>query len=96
MLPMRKRKRMDLEMRLRNEMELAELARRGVKESELHLLEIALCYLTDFDLQVDNELLYRKMLAFQQCAFQASMMTRSKAASEMKLHIPVRTKVSAV
>ena len=64
----------------------------GVKESELHFLEIAICYLTDFDLQVSNERLYRKMLAFQQAAFQASLISRQIPANEMKLRIPMRTR----
>jgi hypothetical protein len=64
----------------------------GVKESELHFLEIAICYLTDFDLQVNNDRLYRKMLAFQQAAFQASLISRQIPANEMKLKIPMRTR----
>lgn len=67
----------------------------GVKDSELHFLEIAICYLTDFDLQVSNDTLYRKMLAFQQAAFQASFISRQIPANEMKLRIPVRAKPSA-
>jgi hypothetical protein len=66
----------------------------GVKESELHFLEIAVCYLTDFDLQVNNDRLYRKMLAFQQAVFQASLVSRQIPASEMKLRIPLRAKAS--
>jgi hypothetical protein len=67
----------------------------GVKESELHFLEIAICYLTDFDLQVSNDRLYRKMLAFQQAAFQASLISRQIPTGEMKLRIPMRAKASA-
>jgi len=64
----------------------------GVRESELRLLEIALCYLTDFDLQVNNDLLYRKTLGLQQAAFQASLVTRKLAPGEMRLRMPTRTK----
>jgi hypothetical protein len=67
----------------------------GVKESELHYLEIAVCYLTDFDLQVSNDRLYRKMLAFQQAAFQASLISRQIPTNEMKLRIPMRAQASA-
>lgn len=67
----------------------------GVRESELHLLEIAVCYLTNFELQVSNDLLYRKMLAFQAAAFQANMMSRKIPSTEMKLRLPMRTGASA-
>ncbi|KIW06151.1 uncharacterized protein PV09_03313 [Verruconis gallopava] len=67
----------------------------GVKDTELHLLEVAVCYLMDFDLQVSNEQLYRRMLAFQQAAFQASLISRQIPASEMKLKIPMRVNASA-
>ena len=67
----------------------------GVRDTELHFLEIAICYLTDFDLQVSNDRLYRKMLAFQQAAFQASLISRQIPANEMKLRIPMRTNASA-
>lgn len=67
----------------------------GVRDTELHHLEIAICYLMDFDLQVSNESLYRKMLAFQQAAFQATLINRQIPANEMRLHIPTRARMSA-
>jgi len=64
----------------------------GVRESELRLLEIALCYLTDFDLQVNNDSLYRKTMGLQQAAFQASLVQNKLAPGEMKLRLPMRAK----
>jgi hypothetical protein len=66
----------------------------GVRESELRLLEIALCYLTDFDLQVSNDSLYHKTLALQQAAFQASLVTSKLSQSEMKLRMPLRMQMA--
>jgi hypothetical protein len=67
----------------------------GVRESELRGLEIALCYLTDFDLQVDNDLLYRKTVSLQQAAFQATIVNRRLHPGDMKLRIPMRAKHNA-
>lgn len=44
----------------------------GVERSELGKLEIALCYLVDFDLQVNNEYLYDKMELLRQAANQVN------------------------
>jgi hypothetical protein len=66
----------------------------GVRESELRLLEIALCYLTDFDLQVSNESLYHKTLGLQQAAFQAGLVTSKLSQSEMKLQMPLRMQMA--
>ena len=67
----------------------------GVRESELRLLEIALCYLTNFDLQVDNELLYQKTIGLQQAAFQATLVRKTLQPGEMRLRIPMRAKTNA-
>ncbi|KAF2423792.1 cyclin-domain-containing protein [Tothia fuscella] len=61
----------------------------GVSESELRLLEIALCYLTNFDLQVDNELLYKKTIGLQQAAFQSTLVKSRLQPGEMKLRLPI-------
>ena len=45
----------------------------GVERSELGKLEIALCYLVDFDLQVNNIYLYKKMELLRQAANQTIM-----------------------
>ncbi|KAF2141478.1 uncharacterized protein K452DRAFT_198535, partial [Aplosporella prunicola CBS 121167] len=45
----------------------------GVRETELQNLEISVCYLMDFDLQVSTESLYRKMLLLQQAGAQAAI-----------------------
>lgn len=66
----------------------------GVRESELRLLEISLCYLTDFDLQVDNEMLYRKAVGLQQAAVRASVVKSRLDPREMKLKIPMRRKTN--
>jgi hypothetical protein len=62
----------------------------GVRESELRLLEISLCYLTDFDLQVDNEMLYRKAVGLQQAALQATVTKNTIDSGQIKLKIPTR------
>jgi hypothetical protein len=64
----------------------------GVRESELRGLEIALCYLTDFDLQVDCDSLYRKTISLQQAAFQATLVNKRLHPGDMKLRIPTRLK----
>lgn len=66
----------------------------GVRESELKLLEISLCYLTDFDLQVNNEMLYWKMVELQHAAMQASVAKSTLDPREMKLRIPMRRKTN--
>jgi len=45
----------------------------GVGGRELRMLEISVCYLTEFDLQLDCESLYRKTVALQQAALHAEM-----------------------
>jgi len=62
----------------------------GVRENELRLLEISLCYLTDFDLQVDNEMLYRKAVGLQQAALQATVKKNGVDSGQTKLKIPTR------
>ena len=66
----------------------------GVRESELRLLEISLCYLTNFDLQVDNEMLCRKAVALQQAALQASMAKNRIDPGLVKMKIPTRRRTN--
>ena len=47
----------------------------GVAGSELGKLEIALCYLIDFELQLESELLYSKVEALRQAARQAAFVS---------------------
>lgn len=61
----------------------------GVKESELQVLEISLCYLTEFDLQVNPEKLYCKMEALQQAGTQAAVV-RQASPESFKLRLPIR------
>ena len=70
----------------------------GVRESELRLLEISLCYLTDFELQVDNDMLYRKTVGLQQAALQANHLRGrwNDGAANMRLRIPMRPKGQTV
>jgi hypothetical protein len=63
----------------------------GVAEAELKTLEINLCYLTDFDLQVDGEVLYRKTLALQGAADHI-LAVRSKLPSTFEPRLPLRTR----
>ncbi|KAF1983243.1 cyclin-domain-containing protein, partial [Aulographum hederae CBS 113979] len=44
----------------------------GVQEKELKGLEISICYLLDFDLQVNSEMLWKKTMMLQQAAQQSS------------------------
>ncbi|KAF2836165.1 cyclin-domain-containing protein, partial [Patellaria atrata CBS 101060] len=53
----------------------------GVRESELHMLEISLCYLTNFDLQVTCDILHDKTMALQQAAVHVTMLRNRVPAS---------------
>jgi hypothetical protein len=67
----------------------------GVRESELRLLEISLCYLTDFDLQVTNDMLYKKILGLQQAAIEAGIKKGwTESPMEIKLRIPMGRKMN--
>ncbi|OCL14201.1 cyclin-domain-containing protein, partial [Glonium stellatum] len=48
----------------------------GVGENELKMLEISLCYLTNFDLQVNPETLYQKTLCLQKAAQSAAVCSK--------------------
>lgn len=61
----------------------------GVKESELRALEIAVCYLTEFDLQVGPERLHADMCKLQQAAEQGSKV-KSRLSDSYQLKLPAR------
>ncbi|KAF2455162.1 cyclin-domain-containing protein [Lineolata rhizophorae] len=63
----------------------------GVREKELRVLEISLCYLTDFELQVSEEMLGRKTRALWQAAQHAAAW-RARVPDELNLKLPVRRK----
>ncbi|KAF2763135.1 cyclin-domain-containing protein [Pseudovirgaria hyperparasitica] len=69
----------------------------GVSERELQHLEISLCYLTDFDLQLSQETMVRKTTMLQQTAAQLSA-ARSKLPLSFQLdpNLPLRVKRAAV
>jgi len=66
----------------------------GVRQHELRTLEISLCYLTDFELQVSNDMLYQKTIALQQAAEKASVLHR-KLSSSFQPRLPMRQKANA-
>lgn len=66
----------------------------GVRQHELQMLEISICYLTNFELQVDTDKLYQKTLALQQAAQKASVLHR-KLPSGFQPRSPMRQKASA-
>ncbi|KAK8159854.1 cyclin-domain-containing protein [Phyllosticta citrichinensis] len=61
----------------------------GVRETELHKLEISVCYLLDFELQVTQESLYMKTMALQQAGLQAAAV-QSKLPATFRPRLPVR------
>jgi len=63
----------------------------GVNENELKGLEIALCYLMNFDLQVDCQMMYDKMIALEQAANQA-VFVRRDLPSSFQPRLPTRAK----
>ena len=65
----------------------------GVAGSELGKLEIALCYLMDFDLQVNNKYLYEKMELLRQAAQQMSMACAGPDAS-FEPRLPLRKRIN--
>ncbi|KAJ9635803.1 hypothetical protein H2199_008155 [Coniosporium tulheliwenetii] len=66
----------------------------GVSVRELKVLEISLCYLLDFDLQVNNETLYSKNLSLQKAA-QRAVAFAGRTASNFQPRLPTRTASSA-
>ncbi|KAI9722478.1 MAG: hypothetical protein M1828_004725 [Chrysothrix sp. TS-e1954] len=58
----------------------------GVTERELAKMEVSFCYLTDFNLRVDNVQLHDRMMMLQQLASSGSRIS----ASHMKLKLPPR------
>jgi len=59
----------------------------GVSEKELAKLEISVCYLTNFDLKVDNALLQKNIRAYQRAANMGKPTTDT-----FKLHLPERVR----
>ncbi|OCK74882.1 cyclin-domain-containing protein, partial [Lepidopterella palustris CBS 459.81] len=51
----------------------------GVSENELKMLEISICYLTNFDLQVNSETLFQKTIFLQNAAQAATVCTKLPA-----------------
>ena len=62
----------------------------GVSEKELAKLEVALCYLMDFDLRVDIELLQETMVSLQQLTTTSSCVS----GHPIKLKLPVRKRTN--
>lgn len=63
----------------------------GVSKTQLMNLEVALCFLLDFDLWVDNRVLTTRMFLLQQAARQG-VGARGKLADSFKLKLPLRNK----
>lgn len=64
----------------------------GVGLVQLMNLEVALCFLLDFDLWVDDKMLAKRMYLLQQAAKQGAA-TRGKLHEKFKLTMPVRKKI---
>jgi len=64
----------------------------GVGSEELKMLEISVCYLTNFDLQVDKDMLYEKTILLQKSAQHMQMLNRPLPAS-FQPYLPTRTKI---
>lgn len=62
----------------------------GVSVRELKTLEISLCYLLDFDLQVNSDMLYNKNLSLQKAALRAVAFA-GKAPSSFQPRLPMRS-----
>jgi hypothetical protein len=65
----------------------------GVSENELKQLEISVCYLTNFDLQVSKDILYRKTMYLQQAADHV-LALRSKLPSTFEPKLPFRPRAN--
>lgn len=61
----------------------------GVRETELHKLEISVCYLLDFELQVTQESLYLKTMALHHAGLQAAAL-QSKLPATLRPRPPAR------
>lgn len=68
----------------------------GVRETELQKLEISVCYLMDFELQVSRESLYKNTLRLQQAGVQAAAFS-AKLPPSFRPSLPeaARTEVTA-
>lgn len=65
----------------------------GVTRTQLRNLEVALCFLLDFDLWVDEGMLAKRMFLLQQAARQGQG-TRGKLSDNFKLKLPLRKKMA--
>ena len=65
----------------------------GVSKTQLMNLEVALCFLLDFDLWVDDKLLANRMFLLQQASRQG-MGARSKLGDAFKLKLPLRIQMA--
>ena len=65
----------------------------GVRKEALMALEVALCFLLDFDLWVDEKVLAKSMFLLQQAARQG-MGARGKLGDEFKLKLPLRSRTA--
>lgn len=57
----------------------------GVSENELKMLEISVCYLTNFELQVNVETLYERTVLLQSAAHAATLCTKLPASFQPRL-----------
>ena len=65
----------------------------GVSNNQLKNLEVALCFLLDFDLWVDDRVLARRMFLLQQAAREGKG-ARGKLGDSFKLKLPLRKKMA--
>lgn len=65
----------------------------GVSQTQLLNLEVAMCFLLDFDLWVDERILARRMFLLQQASRQG-MGARSKLGDNFRLKLPLRKRLA--
>ncbi len=66
----------------------------GIAKRQLMNLEVALCFLLDFDLWVDDKMLARRMFLLQQAARHGAMGARGSLNDEFKLKLPLRRRLA--
>jgi hypothetical protein len=64
----------------------------GVSQDQLHNLEVTVCYLLQFDLQVTTESLKQRTIRLQKAAHAATMATKLPNSFELRLRMPSRSR----
>jgi hypothetical protein len=64
----------------------------GVSQEQLHNLEVTVCYLIQFDLQVTAESLKHNTIKLQKAAHTATVVTKLPSSFELRLRLPSRSR----